>query len=373
MKRRIAVMGCVAAASWAAAACALTGAHPPAPSAPAAERAAPPAPADSGTSAVLPLPVVFYTPATRLAVGAAVVHTFRPRGQTRPTVSGAEFIYTQNRQVAALIGTDVHAGPYRIYGLVGHKKFPNRFFGIGNDTDVDEEYTSRATSVEFGFEKRVLAPLYLGVSYLLERSEMLEVEEGGLLAGGAVLGSRGGILSGAGLALTFDTRDDIIAPGRGAYARLHVQRFDDAFGGDYDFTRLDLDLRRYVPTRPGHVLALQGVVRSSTEGAPFHALAQLGGPCLLRGFRDGRFRDRHLVATQVEYRMPLWWRFGLAGFAGAGQVAGAPADLSFDRLHLAAGVGLRLRASGRNRLNLRLDFGYARGASGLYITAGEAF
>ncbi len=331
-------------------------------------------PTDSTRQGLLPFPIVFYTPETRWAGGAGAVHTFRRQDQERPTVTDAAFIYTQNRQVIASLATDMYTDRYRFYGDVGHEKFPNRFFGIGNETDVDEAYTSRTTSAGFGFERRFGASTYLGASYTWSRTKLIEAEEDGLLASGTIPGAGGGTLSGIGAGVTYDTRDAILATSRGRYARLQVERFDDAFGGDFDFTRLDLDVRHFTPTRPGHVLALQGVVRMTTEGAPFYALGRLGGPDLLRGFREGRYRDRHLLAAQAEYRMPIASRIGWAGFAGAGQVARELGDFSADGFHVAGGVGLRFVVDTRENLSLRIDFGFAQGGeSGVYITAGQAF
>jgi hypothetical protein len=40
----------------------------------------------------------------------------------------------------------------------------------------------------------------------------------------------------------------------------------------------------------------------------------------LRGYTAGRFLDRYMLASQVEYRMELRWRLGLVGFGGLGGV-----------------------------------------------------
>ena len=102
------------------------------------------------------------------------------------------------------------------------------------------------------------------------------------------------------------------------------------------------------------------------------ALSPLGGDSLMRGYYAGRFRDKVLLAGQAEYRLPLWWRFGLVGFVGAGGVADRVGILSTSAFKLTYGFGLRFRLN-REGENLRIDFGYGKGTSGLYFTAGEAF
>lgn len=329
--------------------------------------------ADSTRHAWAPLPVLFYTPETRWAGGAALMHSYRAHGQDRPTLSSGELIFTQNDQVIANIDTDVYTGDYRFSIDLGHEKFPNRFFGIGNEADLDERYTSRSTTLGVGVERRIGSSFYLGGSYALSRVELTEVEEGGALAGGTVRGGDGGVLSGLGIGVTYDTRDDIVATRRGGYARLRVERYDHALGSDYAFTRLDVDARHFTPTRASQLLALRGVARMTTEGAPFQSLGQLGGATLLRGFPAGRFRDRQLLAAQLEYRVALGWRLGAAGFASAGQVARAPSDFSAADFHLAGGAGLHFVVDREANLNLRVDFGFARGSSGVYVQVGQVF
>jgi hypothetical protein len=68
------------------------------------------------------------------------------------------------------------------------------------------------------------------------------------------------------------------------------------------------------------VLALQAVATMTAGDVPFYMLAQLGGPNVMRGDYEGRYRDRELLAVQLEYRFPILWRFGGTAFAGIGMV-----------------------------------------------------
>jgi hypothetical protein len=105
-------------------------------------------------------------------------------------------------------------------------------------------------------------------------------------------------------------------------------------------------------------------------------MAMLGGGDLLRGLYRGRYRDRHLAAAQAEYRMPLFWRFGLAGFVEAGTVAGdlgGLAPLEEGALKLGGGLGLRFTVNAEKRLACRLDVGRSEGGTQFYFTFDEAF
>jgi outer membrane protein assembly factor BamA len=326
---------------------------------------------------LLPLPVVFYTPETRWAGGAAALHSFRPAPGARPTVTAANGVYTQNRQVSVELQTDgyLRGDAYSVSGGIGHARFPERFFGIGNETRAEDEetFTSRGTRADLTVRRRIAPGIYLGGRYEVRRMEILEREPDGLLAGGGVRGADGGGVAGAGLSLTRDTRDDVLFPTSGSFHTAAALRTGGPLGGDFRLTRYTVDLRRYFPVA-GQVLGVQGYARAVTGDVPFTMLPQLGGQNLMRGTLASRYRDRTVVAAQAEYRVQLWRRLGGVVFAGAGQVAERPGDVALAEFHPSLGYGLRFRLDPRDRLNLRLDFGYGRGgAGGLYITAGEAF
>lgn len=96
----------------------------------------------------------------------------------------------------------------------------------------------------------------------------------------------------------------------------------------------------------------------------------------MRGFYDGRFRSKNQVVLQAEYRVPIAWRIGAVGFAGIGNVGDRVHNLNFQELKYSYGGGLRVALNRKERLNLRVDYGWGVGEStshGLYFQLGEAF
>jgi outer membrane protein assembly factor BamA len=103
-------------------------------------------------------------------------------------------------------------------------------------------------------------------------------------------------------------------------------------------------------------------------------MAALGGSTSMRGYYDGRYRDRSQVVFQAEYRFPLIGRLGGAAFLSYGDVSPRLSQFDLLRFKYSYGTGLRFRVNPRERLNLRIDYGWGKGKSqGLYFTLGEAF
>src|SRR4030042_396930 len=136
-------------------------------------------------------------------------------------------------------------------------------------------------------------------------------------------GSIGGTGTGLGIILNWDTRNHIFVPTRGSYFQVSLTANSKLLGGDYGFASLKADLRKFWPgLATSHVLGVQLLYQSVVGGdPPFYRYAKLGSNSFMRGYYDGRVRDRHLRAFQAEYRLPVWGKFGLVGFAGLGRVA----------------------------------------------------
>ena len=190
-----------------------------------------------------------------------------------------------------------------------------------------------------------------------------------------VVDSDDGRIIGAGLLVTRDTRNNAVYPSAGSYHQLRVTLYDGLFQSNYGFGSYSLDLRTYMAPVQRHVLAIRAVGQSTSGTASFDVLPQLGGDALLRGYFQGRFRDRHLLAGQLEYRAPVWWRLGVVGFVSGGQVASAFDGFTWGGFKASAGGGLRFLLDPQSGLNIRADYGWAFdiGTGGFYLNVGEAF
>ncbi len=76
---------------------------------------------------------------------------------------------------------------------------------------------------------------------------------------------------------------------------------------------------------------------------------------------------------QLEYRFPIFRRFGGVAFASAGRVATSFVNLGILDYHHNVGAGLRFLLDKNNKLRLRLDVGFGSEKPAFYFTVGEAF
>ena len=96
------------------------------------------------------------------------------------------------------------------------------------------------------------------------------------------------------------------------------------------------------------MLSLRGLVKmmwaKSEENVPFFMTPSLGGGSTLRGYSTFRFRDRHSLLLQGEWRVIANRFMETAVFLDAGKVAPRTSDLDVKDLKTDYGFGLRFHA-----------------------------
>ena len=107
--------------------------------------------------------------------------------------------------------------------------------------------------------------------------------------------------------------------------------------------------------------------------APFYGECVFGTNNQLRGYVAGQYIDRDMIATQLEYRRDLVWRFGLVVFGGIGEVAPSVSRFRYDDILPAAGGGVRFKLSRKYNVNLRADIAQGKDGHTFSMGIGEAF
>lgn len=353
-------------------------AEPAAASAPGAASAPAVAAPSSGDWHLVPAVLPAYQPETSFLIGGAAVLALEPppgsgRRESVVTLAAAASV---RRQYSVLLSPDLYLDDDRLHlgGTLSVSRFPDLFFGIGNDTRLEDEesFTPLYYDLELSPKLRLIGA-YLGPSLRVFHVDIVQTESDGALASADVVGSRGGTSVELGVAVLWDTRDSTLYPRAGGVLRARAASARGGWGSDFDYDVLRLDARRYLGLPwPLHVLGLQALAELRRGEPPFYGTGRLGGAEVLRGYYEGRYRDRQYLAAQAEYRLPLVWRLGAVFFASAGDVARALDGLRLADVKLSGGAGLRLAPLADVPVNIRLDVAYGDAAR-FYFSIGEAF
>ena len=129
------------------------------------------------------------------------------------------------------------------------------------------------------------------------------------------------------------------------------------------FNRWEVDLQQYVPIfTPSRLIALRanavGVVPDAGQDVPFYLQPTLGGSHSIRGYPYQRFRDRHSLLLQAEYRFVLNDFMTGAVFYDTGKVAFDRQDLwDLNDLRDDYGISVRFGFAGMAAFRAEVVFG----------------
>lgn len=263
-------------------------------------------------------------------------------------------------------------GRYRIDYHLYFYSFPADFRGIGyemGDNDANKSDMKRwQAQAEVSFLFRVADNFYIGpmasydyvIGKHIERPELLQGMDQHTWN------------VGAGVSLVYDNRDNLTNPHRGIYLNIN-QMFRPRFmGNDYAFSTTAFRFDAYQRLGKGTVLA-EDIGANLNFGNPsWGMMAELGGTHSMRGYYEGRYRDKHSLEATVELRQHVWKRNGIVVWVGAGTIFPKFSALRSKQILPNAGVGYRWEF--KKNVNVRLDYGFGKsGQSGFLFNINEAF
>lgn len=263
-------------------------------------------------------------------------------------------------------------GRYRIDYHLYFYSFPADFWGIGyemGDNDANKSDMKRwQAQAEVSFLFRVADNFYIGpmasydyvIGKHIERPELLQGMDQHTWN------------VGAGVSLVYDNRDNLTNPHRGICLNIN-QMFRPGFmGNDYAFSTTAFRFDAYQQLGKGTVLA-EDIGANLNFGNPsWGMMAELGGTHSMRGYYEGRYRDKHSLEATVELRQHVWKRNGIVVWVGAGTIFPKFSALCSKQILPNAGVGYRWEF--KKNVNVRLDYGFGKsGQSGFLFNINEAF
>lgn len=175
-----------------------------------------------------------------------------------------------------------------------------------------------------------------------------------------------------GITAVYDTRDVITNPHKGFYLNFMQSFRPKMIGNDHAFSTSEMTTSCYGRLWKGCTLACNLNGMFNYGDVPWGLMAQLGGSNSMRGYYEGRYRDKNKMECQLELRQHIWGRNGVVAWVGAGTVFNKFSEIESDKILPNYGVGYRWEF--KKDVNLRFDCGWGKsGQSGVMFSVNEAF
>ncbi|RYU87337.1 polymerase [Mucilaginibacter terrigena] len=333
------------------------------------------------------LPVISSAPETGLEAGGSALYSFYTDTAGNDTRVSNIFAYatlTTKGQSRLNLSTSYWAphNNYHFTGQAGYINFPFDFYGIGNNTrkaDADRLGQKRVR-VTFTGEKKISSNIYIGLVGGGYDYRFNDQESTGIFATDpGIEGKHGGTILYVGPTFIFDSRNNNTYTTKGSTLTSYFNIMNGVGGNSgYSGGFLNVEFTQFFALSKKFVLGFDIQSQNMTGSqSPFYLLPALGSDEMMRGYYNGRFRDRNLIAGQTELRYRMSERFGIVGFIGTGEVFNK--EFSASQLKPNYGGGLRYFFDVQKGLSIRVDYGVGEKRpgesrqSGVYVGLGEAF
>lgn len=329
----------------------------------------------AGKSGFLPVPIIISDPAVGYGAGLAAVF-FHDSEENEadlddinaplslpPSISFLAGAYTENESWLAGGGhiASWKSDTVRYTGIAGYGDFNLKFYGVASDSNPED----------FSFDFNVKG-------FFLLQELIFRIQESNFFVGGRYSYLNSNIefklfddissfsdpnipnpqfessTGGLGLIIKYDSRDNIISPNKGQYAKFEPVFYNKAFGGDFNYTKTKLSSFSYWPVADV-VFGLRLEGDFSSGDVPFYDAPYIN----MRGIPAMRYQGEDVFVTEVEARWDVTPRWSLVGFVGSGWTADSISELNDESGKVAGGGGFRYLMA--RRLGLRVGLDVARG------------
>ena len=319
----------------------------------------------------------FYTSDMKLGVGLVGAGLYRMNGcdsiMQPSNVSLFGSVSTVGFYMLGLSGNNLFPEDnYRLNYTLFFYSFPSYYWGIGYNNANRDNNKSKIDRFQALMKVEFLIKLsnnfYIGPSLMWDYAKAKDVAtHQQYLFDGMSLSQRN---YGVGASIQYDTRDYIYNASRGIYLYLAQSFRPSWLGNKQAFSTTDFITRGYKIVWKGGILAGELKGTFNFGNPPWSLMAELGSQGSMRGYYEGRYRDKHSIAAQVELRQHVWRRNGITVWLGAGNVFHNAR--TFKKILPNYGIGYRWEF--KKRVNVRLDLGFGKsGQSGFTFNINEAF
>lgn len=292
-------------------------------------------------------------------------------GVTYPsTISQFASVSTTGFYTTAIRGNNFFKGnKNRIDYEMRFYSFPSDFWGFGyyaaDDDDNSSSYKRIQVMCKSDFLHELVPNLYAGVHLEYFFVNGIKFKDPAMIAGY----KRHSVSYGYGATICYDTRDYIPNAYKGIVVKATQINYVEPNQKPYYKTILTSSYFKQI--WQGGILALDCYSEFTYGKVPWTMLSLMGGSYRMRGYYEGRYRDKNLVCVAAELRQRVWKRHGIAFWTGGGNIWGLD---KFNWGHTLPNVGIGYRLRLKNRTSLRLDYGIGKHMqTGFIFQIDEAF
>jgi len=338
--------------------------------------------ARKGSFVVAPLPIASPAVGTGIIPVLGYIFPLRKDDQVSPpSVVGMAGIVTDNgsRGFGAYADLYMKEKTYRITAAYLRGNLNYDLYGVGLAAgNAGSKLPLEQSGQVFRSEvlRRVGWDFFLGLRFWTGSSKIVIRSASGTQSGPAPPPDVGldTALRALGVHLNRETTPNRFYPTGGILLDFTSDFFSQALGSKYTFQAYRFTFNKYGSLSKNQVVAYNLFVCGTGGQPPFYGNCIYGANNELRGYAAGRYLDRYMFATQLEYRLSLPKRFGVVGFGGVGEVVpGGSQVLRINNFLPAGGGGLRFQVSKAYRVNLRADFARGKDTWTWSMGVGEAF
>jgi outer membrane protein assembly factor BamA len=325
------------------------------------------------------LPTAYYTPEKKFGVGLLMVGLYKTDNATsaeQPSSLVLNSFASINQSYGVQVEnmTFLNQGKQRLLLDLELHNEAAVYYGVGieqGDQDLNHhEFNEQLYSFKPRWMTEIASHYFIGVGadFIYTSADSLE-----LVATEAPVDSNtilpDNFSSGIVVTSIYDSRDYRLNATKGWLFQVDAGLYqNDQFDS---FSTYNIELANYIDlgSTPG-LVAWQVQGHLTSGDVPWNLLPDLGGSNAMRGYIRGRYRDEQMMMGQVEYRLPVFQRYGMVFWGAVGSVAPKVSELT-DTLLTAYGTGFRFRI--KDNINLRFDVGVGENETNFYLNVNEVF
>lgn len=355
------------------------------------------------------IPTIGYTLSTGLAAGVSGVGTFYTQKNHSLNISvvNTQVLYDSKGQAILFIQSNLwaHNDDYKFVSDFRIEKYPDVTYGLGDTTT-----THRPDPITYNYLRlyqtvlrKIVPHFYVGVGYDLDihynivedivqakrKNKKPILTEYEIYTGVKTTKSPTTKSSGYTFNFLYDTRSNPENAITGTFVDLIFRNNYMFLGSNTDYSSAIFDIRKYfkLSKHSNNVLAIWNYDWLTLDGKPpYLDLPSVGADMYNntgRGYPINRFRGKHMIYLEAEYRFGIT-KNGLLGGVVFGNAANYSTNLipptattaADDLQHIipAGGAGIRIKINKHSNTNLCIDYGIGtQGSRGFFVNLGEVF